>query len=344
MERWIKINSAIVEHWIFQDAEKLKWWIDLLFMAQWEDKKVLHDSHLFVLKRGQVIASGSFLAERWDVSRPTILKFLHQLEEDGMITRSVLYRQTPILTICNYDIYQSRDNNTLYTQKTKTFTGKSGCKLYTPKNTQNTDKQRVLGCKDKKQVDTIFDTQVDTIVDTIQEYNNNKKTISKEIAQKEGKASFSTSRESNELQEILEYFNEVMSNAVIPHPIKSINGQRRGYVLARIREHGKDDVLEVIQKASESDFLNGTNQRGWIADFNWLMKPNNFVKVLEGNYDNRTDITTINNNPITNNNNGNNYNGNQEERARLERQAEVERMVASLINADRQERNRQVPR
>ena len=44
--------------------------------------------------------------------------------------------------------------------------------------------------------------------------------------------------------------------------------------------------MEVIKQAAKSDFLNGRNDRGWIADFDWLMRPNNFVKVLEGNYNN----------------------------------------------------------
>lgn len=105
---WIKINREIVNHWLWSDAERLKWWLDLLFMAQWDDKKVLHDSHLFTLKRGQIIASVAFLCERWGKSKMTVLKFLQMLEGEEMIKREILYRQTPIITICNYDKYQER--------------------------------------------------------------------------------------------------------------------------------------------------------------------------------------------------------------------------------------------
>ena len=114
---WIKINRGIAEHWIFQDAEKFRWWFDLLLMAQWKDKKVLHDSHLFVLKRGQMIASVSFLCKRWGRSNKTIVNFLHLLEQDGMITRTVLHRQTPILTICNYEKYQDKGDTIVQTQE-----------------------------------------------------------------------------------------------------------------------------------------------------------------------------------------------------------------------------------
>lgn len=106
MAGWIKISREIVSHWVWQDAERLKWWFDLLFMASWEDKQVLHDAHLFTLRRGQMIASISFLSERWKRNHQTVIKYLKLLEEEEMIKREVLYRQTPILTICNYDRYQ----------------------------------------------------------------------------------------------------------------------------------------------------------------------------------------------------------------------------------------------
>ena len=110
MAGWIKISKDIAGHWLWDDAERLKWWLDLLFMAAWEDKKVLHDSHLLTLQRGQVIASISFLAERWEKSEHTVIKFLRLLEGEEMIKREVLHRQTAIITICNYNRYQQRED------------------------------------------------------------------------------------------------------------------------------------------------------------------------------------------------------------------------------------------
>ena len=54
---------------------------------------------------------------------------------------------------------------------------------------------------------------------------------------------------------------------------------------ARIAEYGTDAVLEAIEKIRNSDFLKGQNAKGWIITFEWFVKPNNFPKVLEGNYD-----------------------------------------------------------
>jgi hypothetical protein len=42
--------------------------------------------------------------------------------------------------------------------------------------------------------------------------------------------------------------------------------------------------LTVIENVKYSDFLKGNNNRNWTADIDWILKPNNFIKVLEGNY------------------------------------------------------------
>ena len=69
--------------------------------------------------------------------------------------------------------------------------------------------------------------------------------------------------------------------------IVGIKGKRKGYVNARFNEYGIDGIKDVLKKAGESDFLNGSNPRLWKADFEWLMLPNNFVKVMEGKYENK---------------------------------------------------------
>ena len=105
MAGWIKIHRDIADHWIFQDAEKFKWWVDLLLMASFEDKKQLVGDRLMELKRGQIIVSLSFLAKRWNKAKGTILKFLELLEVEQMIDRCA-DRKVTILTICNYEGYQ----------------------------------------------------------------------------------------------------------------------------------------------------------------------------------------------------------------------------------------------
>lgn len=56
---------------------------------------------------------------------------------------------------------------------------------------------------------------------------------------------------------------------------------------ARIKENGIENVIRAIRGIMESDFLQGKNDKGWTVTFDWFVKPNNFVKVLEGNYRNQ---------------------------------------------------------
>ena len=104
---WICIHRCIRRHWIWQDANRFKWWVDLLLRANHEDKKVLIDGSLKLCKRGDFITSLSKLATEWKVNRDTVRRFLDLLESDNMIARVSTHKMTQI-TICNYDSYQDK--------------------------------------------------------------------------------------------------------------------------------------------------------------------------------------------------------------------------------------------
>ena len=48
-----------------------------------------------------------------------------------------------------------------------------------------------------------------------------------------------------------------------------------------------DEWTAVIQRIQASDFCSGAGNTGWVATFDWLLKPDTATKVLEGKYDNR---------------------------------------------------------
>ena len=46
-------------------------------------------------------------------------------------------------------------------------------------------------------------------------------------------------------------------------------------------------IEAIFETIAESDFLRGKNNTGWSATFDWIFEnPKNWVKVLEGNYNN----------------------------------------------------------
>ena len=63
------------------------------------------------------------------------------------------------------------------------------------------------------------------------------------------------------------------------------NSRRACMLRDRIREYGTEAVLQAIEKIRQSAFLRGQNAKGWVITFEWFVRPNNFPKVLEGNYD-----------------------------------------------------------
>lgn len=93
--------------------------------------------------------------------------------------------------------------------------------------------------------------------------------------------------EAFDIRRFVEYWNEIMTanRSVIP-TVSKVGKTRRGLILARLRENGKKALAVVTQKCAVSDFLNGRNNGGFVASFDWVFKPTNFIKVLDGNYDN----------------------------------------------------------
>lgn len=93
-------------------------------------------------------------------------------------------------------------------------------------------------------------------------------------------------------QKFIEYFNGVMSKArAFISPIKTISKHRRQMLNARYREHGIEAIREVVDNAAQSSFLNGGGDKAFTATFDWIFKPNNFVKIWEGNYGNNANTT-----------------------------------------------------
>lgn len=60
--------------------------------------------------------------------------------------------------------------------------------------------------------------------------------------------------------------------------------KRMKLLCALVNDYGLDAVLATIARVRNSDFLCGQGENGWTANFDWLIKPDNFLKVMEGQY------------------------------------------------------------
>jgi DNA replication protein DnaD len=84
-EGWISLHRKIRKNWVWQDAEFLKIWVDLLLSANHADKKILINGHLVEVKRGEFVTSLKKLAKEYNYSIKRIRRFLILCELDSMI-------------------------------------------------------------------------------------------------------------------------------------------------------------------------------------------------------------------------------------------------------------------
>lgn len=85
-----------------------------------------------------------------------------------------------------------------------------------------------------------------------------------------------------DIDSIIEIYNNTSFSKV-----EKITKMRMSHLKARIKEYSVQTVIDVIQRADRSDFLKGKNDRNWKANFDFIVKPEKFVKILEGFYDNK---------------------------------------------------------
>ena len=136
MPGWIKIHRQIQNCLIWDDKpfNMASAWIDLLLLANHEDKETIFDKKPILVKRGQRITSVRELSARWGWGKDKTLRFLRLLESEKMIVKDSDSRRT-LLTIVNYGIYQDceNENETVI----RTLTGQSQATNKNDKNDKN---------------------------------------------------------------------------------------------------------------------------------------------------------------------------------------------------------------
>lgn len=87
-------------------------------------------------------------------------------------------------------------------------------------------------------------------------------------------------------QKILEMYYELCPSMSKVRPVNKYTDEIKRSVKARYAEYTIEDFTTVFKKAEASDFLNNRSDVTFQASFDWLMRPKNFSKALNGNFDN----------------------------------------------------------
>ncbi|EGJ5993799.1 DnaD domain-containing protein [Listeria monocytogenes] len=103
---WIKIYRSLQEHWIWENEKYLKWWLDLLLLANHQDRDILINGELITIKRGQKHTSELWLSNRWNADRKQVRKFLELLKKNDMITMTKSRQKGTTYEISNYNDFQ----------------------------------------------------------------------------------------------------------------------------------------------------------------------------------------------------------------------------------------------
>ena len=96
------------------------------------------------------------------------------------------------------------------------------------------------------------------------------------------KVSIGEEKEAEKCQKIVDIFNSLCSS--FPK-VKFLSDSMKSGISKILEEFPESDISTAFHKCEESSFLKGNNPRKWKASFDWIIKPQNLSKILNGNYD-----------------------------------------------------------
>ena len=119
---------------------------------------------------------------------------------------------------------------------------------------------------------------------------------SKEVSEPIGSLSSSDDAPKNSTREnaeqMMAMWNELASRYPCLPAVRKLTTLRIKQAALRLSEIGGLEVWqEALEKIEISGHCLGNNDRGWVANFDFLLQPSSLTKLLEGNYDDRRVIT-----------------------------------------------------
>ena len=288
-EQFLMIDKEIFNSWMFPKPEEnntmssFEAYLSLCGLARWKKAQIcLTKANLY---QRELVASLSFLAVRFGWSKGRTQRMIDRWIKDGFISKRYENGNT-IIKVKKYLILTGSDtaNDTI-----------SDTISDTPNNEAKTGVKTSVS-------DTISDTTFDTVSDTTviqQRYDggNNKKKEKKEEKEKNKKEEGESVAkaptppiESNSIfNELIDYWNSEALEG-IPR-VTRLNKPRKNKIKARLKSNPKfcEDFKVVVQRFSKNiNFYTGANDRNWVITFDWIIEnESNYLKVLEGNYDDK---------------------------------------------------------
>lgn len=112
MRGWFRLYRDITEHWIYQDAEYLKVWIEMLVRARHSEEASteLIEGQLVTIQQGEFIFGRPGWAKRLGVSEQKLRTLLKKLINDEMIELTSRFNKFSLYRVKNYQNYNQQNN------------------------------------------------------------------------------------------------------------------------------------------------------------------------------------------------------------------------------------------
>ena len=108
---WVKLHRVITNHALYQNSYAVHLFIHCITKARVTDKTILFNGQPLFLKRGQLVIGRKSVARQTGMSERNYRTATKLLTNLGNITLKTTNRFT-IVTVCNYDTYQSQKSDT----------------------------------------------------------------------------------------------------------------------------------------------------------------------------------------------------------------------------------------
>lgn len=95
-------------------------------------------------------------------------------------------------------------------------------------------------------------------------------------------------------QEVADAFNETCVS--LPQ-VSKLTNKRKKAIKSILKKYSLEELKNIFKKVEDSSFLNGSSGKWSGATFDWLLKESNFIKVMEGNYDNKIKYNNLHGTP-----------------------------------------------
>jgi hypothetical protein len=279
---------------VFQDQpfSEPEAWLWLLEHAAWKDQSRRLKQFQVHEHRGELAVSSRFLAAAWNWKEPRVRRFRDRLAKAGKISVAETAGGVTVIAIIDYDAGQTP---TQFRRSSDAVIDATYDVIIPAYSTCSGDP---VGSADAvaDAVESRACSEIDANLNTKNTLRRRSLDSSSPVSAEPMPAAPSEDlfpgaqvvrMPSDQVDQAAAAWNEMAERCGLT-PIMGLTPARRSALRMRLREcGGLDGWRAALDQVRSSDFLLGTGDRAWKADFDFVLQPKSFTKLREGAYANR---------------------------------------------------------